>query len=100
MYVVIEFPLSNEVAVIPTEWMVGKNCALWPPYDSGKARLACINKEWPGANRQSFAVKICTEAVRTCVFLRPYDALCHLKYEIFNDYYIILRDICIYYALL
>ena len=28
VYMIVEFPSSNEIAIIPTEWMVGKNCAL------------------------------------------------------------------------
>ena len=74
---IVEFPSSNEIAIIPTEWMVGKNCALWPPYDSGKARLVCINKERPGANWQSYAVKIMYKSVKDtwAVILHPYDVL-------------------------
>ena len=47
MYMIVEFPTTSEIAIIPIEWMVGKSKthALWSPYDSGKARLDCINKE-------------------------------------------------------
>ena len=47
MYMIVEFPSSSEIAIIPIEWMVGKSKthALWTPYDSGKAGLDCINNE-------------------------------------------------------
>ena len=79
MYMIVEFSSSSEIAIIPIEWMVGKSKthALWPPYDSGKARLDCINKERPGANWQSYAVKIMYKSGKDlwAVILHPYDVL-------------------------
>ena len=76
---IIEFPSTSEIPIIPIEWMVGKSKthALWPPYDSGKACLACINKERPGANWQSFAVKIMYKSGKDlwAVIFHPYDVL-------------------------
>ena len=48
MYMVVEFTLSNEIAVIPNEWLPDSNCALWLPYDSGsKIRITAIESAHP-----------------------------------------------------
>ena len=48
MYIVVEFTLSNEIAVIQTEWLPGNNCALWLPCDSGSnIRIRAIESAHP-----------------------------------------------------
>ena len=79
MYMIVEFTATSEIAIIPIEWLVGKSQthALWPPYDSGKARLACVNREQPGENWQSYAVKIMYRSGKDlwAVILHAYDVL-------------------------
>ena len=75
--------------------MVVKLCALRPPYNSGKARLACINREQPGTNVQPFAVKIMHRSDNDlwAVIWQPNDVLLiqSYLYEIFNHYHTRVR---------
>ena len=75
MYMIVEFPSSSEITIIPIEWMVGKSKthALWSPYDSGKAGLLSTRNDLEriGSRSQS---RSCTKAL-WAVILHPYDVL-------------------------
>ena len=69
---------GSKIRLVPVEWLLGNNCALWPPNDSGSnIHLAYISKEPPGANWQSVAIKIMYRSSKDlwAVILQPHPVL-------------------------
>lgn len=58
IYRVVEFTDEKTLAVIPSTWLDGISCALWPPYDdTTRCRNACRRREIPGDDWESFPIK-------------------------------------------
>ena len=58
-YLVVKYIDSHEIVVIPSGWLNGNNCALWPPYKtSARINQAVQQNEVPGENWVAYPVKL------------------------------------------
>lgn len=72
-YHVVELKDEEEVAVVPKQWLNGKDKCLWPSWKSGsRIEKAIWNKEVPDSSFICFMLREpCTRQVKycTCVFI-------------------------------
>lgn len=62
-FVLVEFLKTNDVAVIPSSWLVSKDKALWPPYlSSTRINNAVRNRDSPCTEWTKYSVKIMYES--------------------------------------
>lgn len=62
-FVLVEFLKTNDVAVIPSSWLVSKDKALWPPYHSStRINNAVRNRDSPSTEWTKYSVKIMYES--------------------------------------
>ena len=45
MFVVVEFPDSNEVEAVPEHWLLNNDTLFWPPYKNSSKIRKCIEHE-------------------------------------------------------
>ena len=58
MYLVVEFTDDKETAVIPSTWLEGNMCAVWPPFkNTTKITNAAKDKIPPGANWKAYPIR-------------------------------------------
>ncbi|KAI0229467.1 hypothetical protein LSAT2_020110 [Lamellibrachia satsuma] len=58
MYLVVEFTDHHETAVIPSTWLDGTNCAVWPPFkNTTKITNAAKEKASPGTDWKAYPIK-------------------------------------------
>ena len=59
MFLIVEFTDKNEVAVIPSSWLVGDgNSAHWPPYRSSMRLASAVkSREIPNSQWSVFPVR-------------------------------------------
>ena len=59
MYVLVEFTDSNDIAVIPHNWLEGTSCALWPSHVrmTAKLNLMVRQKAEPGETWPALPIK-------------------------------------------
>lgn len=63
IFVLVEFLKTNDVAVIPSSWLVSKDKALWPPYlSSTRINNAVRNRDSPCTEWTKYSVKIMYES--------------------------------------
>lgn len=59
LFVVAEFTSGGDVAVIPSNWVIDDDAALWPPYKSAaKVEKAVKTRETPGDDWLRYSVKV------------------------------------------
>ena len=69
-FVLVEFLMTNDVAVIPSSWLVSKDKALWPPYHaSTRINNAVRNRDSPSTEWTKYSVKIMYESGSVYTFL-------------------------------
>ena len=58
-YLVVEYTDNHEIAVIPSGWLDGSNCALWPPYKtSTRINQAVKQNEVAGSSWTAYPIKV------------------------------------------
>ena len=56
---VVVFSDENVVAIVPSSWLDGNSCCLWPPYTSSiKSRKAVQKQEEVQENWKSFPIRV------------------------------------------
>lgn len=61
-FAIVHFVLTNDVAVIPTSWIVLKNEAWWPPYKSStRIMTAVMNAETVGSTWPKYQIRVIKE---------------------------------------
>ena len=59
MYIVVAFEESNEVELVPHEWLCGKNEVLWPPFKStGAVTKAIKDGLHPDPDWTKYTIKV------------------------------------------
>lgn len=62
-FLLVEFLETKDVAVIPSSWLVRKDKALWPPYQSSiRLNNAVRNSDSPSTEWTKYSVKIIYES--------------------------------------
>lgn len=63
MFYVVEFSVTQEVAVIPSTWLNGRDEAVWPNYISTtRINSAVVSKELPKSDWKKYLIKIMYES--------------------------------------
>ena len=58
MYLVVEFTDRHETALIPSTWLDGTSCAVWPPFkNTTKITNAAKEKALPGTDWKAYPIK-------------------------------------------
>lgn len=59
MFLLVEFTDNHEIEVIPSNWLDGDSCAVWPTYKSSqKLSKAARCKETPEDDWKSFPIRV------------------------------------------
>lgn len=59
MFYVVEFSDTQDVAVIPSTWLEGRDEALWPNYlSTTRINNAVVSKELPKSEWKKYSIKI------------------------------------------
>lgn len=59
MFYLVEFIKTHDMAVIPSTWLINKDEAMWPPFQStSRINNAVRNKDPPKTDWTKYSVKI------------------------------------------
>lgn len=63
MFNVVEFSVTQDVAVIPSTWLKGRDEAVWPNYlSTTRINNAVVSKELPKSDWKKYSIKIMYES--------------------------------------
>ena len=70
MYAVIVFEETNEVELLPTNWITNQNTTFWPPYKSATALTKAIkDRAAPEESWAKFRIRVLCACRKCCYFL-------------------------------